>query len=201
MLEKHINLTLPLTLLDIGGYTGNLKRCLPSSIKYYLVDIDKDAVDFAIRENLVYWGGVVDLNRQPIDTLFNTKFDIIVLAEVLDHLIDPVNLIDQVKRIIKPDGIVVFSNANDHTLYHRFRVLIGKGINATPFERFYSVRYPTIKQTSDFLNKYFEIKEIKPWICFNNEHNIIFDNFAQSLADMFPGLFARGVCFLCKNKL
>ena len=200
MLEKHINLNSSLELLDIGGYTGNLKKCLPNSIKYCLIDIDKEAVDFAIRENSIYKGKAIDLNSQPIEKLFDMKFDIIVIAEVLDHLINPANLLKQVRSIIKPDGIVVFSNANDHTLYHRYRVLMGKGINRTPFNRFYSIRYPTITQTRNFLSKYFEIKDSRPWICFNGEQNIIIDKIAQFLANLIPGLFARGVCFLCKNK-
>lgn len=199
MLSKYMDLNQSLDLLDIGGYSGVLKNFLPPKIRYYLVDRDKKAVEVARKRN-AHKAEVLDLDKQSIEGLFNIKFDIIVIADILDLILDPINLMEQIKNMLKDKGVLIISVTNDNTIYHRFRVLLGKGINKSPFNKFYHLRHPTIIQSKYFLNEYFEVKDRKPWICFDRELNNILDNLAMFLAHLFPGLFARGAIFVCTPK-
>lgn len=49
-----------------------------------------------------------DLNRRPLPFLDNT-FDTVVLGEVLEHLYYPINLLNELKRIIKSKGLLIIS--------------------------------------------------------------------------------------------
>jgi hypothetical protein len=102
--------------------------------------------------------------------------------------------------MLKDDGVLMVSVTNDNTIYHRLRVLSGKGINKTPFNKFYHLRHPTILQSKKFLNEYFQVKKAKPWICFNKEQSVLVDRLGMLLARLFPSLFSRGVVFLCVHK-
>ncbi len=142
----------------------------------------------------------MDLDRQTILGLFDVRFDIIVLADVLDLVLDPEGLMKQIKDILTNSGVVCVSVTNDNTIYHRLRVLLGKGINKNPFNKYYHIRHPTLSQSKEFLAGYFQIKKCKYWICFDDEQPVIFDKIALFLANLFPNLFARGAVFLCENK-
>lgn len=44
------------------------------------------------------------------------KYDIIILRNVIEHVLDPIGLIKSLKEIINPKGLVAFSFPNDYSL-------------------------------------------------------------------------------------
>ena len=65
--------------------------------------------------------------QQPLP-FKNKTFDIIVLKDILEHLIEPEKLILESKRILKDDGYIVISIPNHFSFWFRLRYLLGKGI-------------------------------------------------------------------------
>ncbi|MFH1202702.1 MAG: class I SAM-dependent methyltransferase [Candidatus Omnitrophota bacterium] len=193
-------------LLDIGCYTAKIYDYLPKDIKYLGLDFDEAALKIAQDK-----GASVKYLRFDINKInLNDKFDIIIAAETLEHLLDPENLISQIQVLLAENGIVVISLPNECTLYHRIICLIGKGVDMCAFQLYKHLHLPTISQSRNFVKKYFEIiKEsyyINPlgkgsrWEALGGIATKIPDGFWRCLAKLFPGLFARGVIFLCRHK-
>ena len=81
----------------------------------------------------------------------NKKYDLISLNNVLEHLLDPVIIINLIKKLLKKNGILSINIPNDESLFQKF--LIKNKI----VKRNYWVAYP------DHIN-YFNIKSFEYFI-------------------------------------
>lgn len=193
-------------VLDIGCYTSAILDFLPSNIEYYGVDFDEKALEIA--ENRGAKVKFVKFDEEEI--IFNHQFDIIICTEVLEHLKNPYHLMEQIKRLLNKNGTVLISLPNECTAYHRIMCLIGKGVDLCAFQLFKHLHLPTIKQSKDFVSIFFIIAKkayfVNPggrcsrWEGLGRITSKIPYSFWTILARLMPGLFARGVIFLCKTK-
>lgn len=55
-----------------------------------------------------YFGNIEEIDFPD----FQNKFDLILLPDVLEHLLEPKAVLEKVKRYLKPDGIIVVSMPN-----------------------------------------------------------------------------------------
>ena len=192
-------------ILEIGCYTANLLDFLPKDIDYYGVDFDGEAIEIARKKGAKVIA--TNLNYEDID--LNMKFDIVVCTEVLEHLLNPHKLIQKISSLVKTEGYVLISLPNENTLYHRFMSLIGEGIDMCAFELYKHLHLPTISQSRNFVSKYFKIIKEEYYIIPSAKASrsewigkcltLLPDSSWLILARFFPGLFARGVIFLCKK--
>lgn len=188
-------------ILDIGCYTADLLTLLPPSIDYYGVDSDEKALKIAKKRG----AKTIKLNLENKQIPLNQKFDIIVATEILEHLKDPQKLILQIKRLVKKNGVILISLPNECTIYHRLKVLFGKGIDGTGFAPHYHLHFPTIKQNGEFIGKHFKIIKKCYWIHIGVGGKLekviskIPDWIWMKLANLWPSMFARWVIYLCKN--
>ncbi|HMP71837.1 MAG TPA: bifunctional glycosyltransferase/class I SAM-dependent methyltransferase [Kiritimatiellia bacterium] len=66
-----------------------------------------------------------DLNR--IDDLgLDQDYDMVIAADVLEHLVDPEYVLSVLKRLVKTDGLILVSLPNFVNLYVRINVLLGR---------------------------------------------------------------------------
>jgi SAM-dependent methyltransferase len=65
-------------------------------------------------------------------------FQAIFCGEVLEHLVDPDRLLDEVHRVLSPEGVCVLTTPNLAAWHNRLALLLG----AQPFPDTVSVRYP-----------------------------------------------------------
>jgi len=190
-------------ILDIGGYTGDLLIILPKGIDYTVVDIDKEALKIARKKGAKTIN--LDLERKPLPV--NEKFDVIVATEILEHLKDPEKVILQIKKILKKQGVVLVSLPNECTLYHRLKVLLGKGINGTGFAPHYHLHFPTLAQSEEFLRRHFKILKKEYWFhkdpggLVGRLFNFFPDFLLGALVKFSPSLFARGGIYLSAQEL
>ena len=189
----------PANVLDIGGYTGEFIDYLPMGSKYWVIDQDNEALTKASKRGALTLS--IDLNKSNIATIFPFKFDVIILGDILDLVLDPESLIEQCKQLLNDNGTIIVSVTNDNTIYHRLRVLFGKGIRKNPFNQHYHLRHPTFKQSIEFINRYYSFKDIKYWICFDKEQYWLIDKLALFIANLLPNLFARGAVIKYENSL
>ena len=104
---------MPGTLLDVGcGDGGFLNKMRSSGWAVEGVDVDKDAADFALKKFgiKVHIGELIDAHF-PGD-----YFDAITLKHVIEHVYDPVSLLEECKRILKPGGTIVLVAPNMDSL-------------------------------------------------------------------------------------
>lgn len=108
-LPKGIN-----RLLDIGcGYGLTSEYIKKNKYADFAdgVELDPDALKIAESKlDSVYQ---IDLNRggNPLEEI-NVKYDCILLLDILEHLIDPKNLLESCKSVLNDNGCVIISLPN-----------------------------------------------------------------------------------------
>lgn len=104
-IEDNVNKvvgTLPedVSILDVGSQGKELGRHFPARACIKTLDIDAASKpDY-----------VADICEQNSETLPENSFDIVLLTDVLEHVCQPFDAINEVLRILKPEGLVLFSS-------------------------------------------------------------------------------------------
>ena len=100
----------PVTLLDFGCGNGSAvsQYLMSESIHYYGVDLHEPSLAYARS----HFGGANSkfLDRVP----HGVRFDIIVYADVLEHVDDPVELLREHEECLAPDGIILGAVPNGY---------------------------------------------------------------------------------------
>lgn len=198
-------------ILDFGGYNGDFyqflkdKGSLPDNVVYEIIDFDQAAIEIAKSKGIS--ARVFDFNKDNLENfLGEKKYDLIICAEVLEHLLDPAKQLQILGKMLKNDGFFLISLPNENTIFHRAYCLLGFGPDQYVFELFKHLHFPTIKQSRNFVSKFFSIKKEIYYINPGGKGSrmasasmilkIFPDSFWQLLANVSPGLFARGGGFL-----
>lgn len=66
---------------------------------------------------------IIDIEKENIDAPFN-YFDVIICADVLEHLADPWLALEKIVRYLKPGGVVVASIPNIREIKTIFQILV-----------------------------------------------------------------------------
>lgn len=113
------------TVLDVGCASGYLGEMLMEEGNVlYGIDGNADAVEQARSRKYVDVRHI-DLNNIP-HTVFDMKFDVIVFADVLEHLVDPESVLSYFMAFLKPGGKVIVSLPNVALWRVRLNLLLGK---------------------------------------------------------------------------
>ena len=111
-------------ILNIGGGTSSDIWFLAENNDVYLLDISETAVNIAKKNNIK--GKVYDVTGKiPFKS---KKFDIVILKDILEHLLDPEKLLLESRRILKDGGYIVLSIPNHFSLWFRLRILFGHNL-------------------------------------------------------------------------
>lgn len=100
-------------ILEFGPANGRLTRYLKESLncKVYIVEINKSDYDQAI--NYAEDGFLGDIEQyQWFEKFKLIKFDYILFADVLEHLLKPESAIDHSKQLLADDGKIIASIPN-----------------------------------------------------------------------------------------
>lgn len=110
-------------VLDIGCYDGTLgSRLIKESNNVYGIEINQEVIEIATQKG-------IKVITQDINSRFsfeNNFFDVVVAAEVIEHILDTDFFIDEIKRVLKPGGILVLSTPNIASLGRRLFLLFGR---------------------------------------------------------------------------
>jgi methionine biosynthesis protein MetW len=110
-------------VLDVGCSEGYLARLLKGN-KVWGVDYNEEAVRVA--RNWCVDARAVDLNNDYGADPFGRKFDVIVFADVLEHLLHPAEVLATMARLLKPGGRVVISLPNVALWRVRLNLFFGR---------------------------------------------------------------------------
>ena len=102
-------------LLDIGcGYGSFMSMALKYKWAVEGMDISSYAAENASQElGVPVFVGTLDQSDYPEDC-----FDVITLLDVIEHLNDPRVFLCEVRRILKPEGVLVMRTPNQDSLFH-----------------------------------------------------------------------------------
>ena len=100
------------TVLDVGCSTGDLGRFLGTQgCTVDGVEVDEEAAQMASK--ILRRVAVVDLDREDlVAAMDGARYDCIVFADVLEHLMDPATVLRSAISLLAPDGAIVISVPN-----------------------------------------------------------------------------------------
>ena len=101
-----------LSTLDVGASTGVIDNYLSQFLGRVVgIDIDKEAIAYATsafsRPNLTFRTG--DAMQIPFD---NETFDVVICAQIYEHVPNANQLLDEIWRVLRPGGICYFAAGN-----------------------------------------------------------------------------------------
>lgn len=134
--------------LDVGCSAGNLGNALVTTKGCSVDGIETNPQAAAVAKSRGYGNVFVrDLNREPdLQNLGDAKYDVIICADVLEHLASPGSALVQLSKHLRPGGIFVISLPNVAFVLNRLHLLFGRwdykefGILDRTHLRFYTIK-------------------------------------------------------------
>jgi 2-polyprenyl-3-methyl-5-hydroxy-6-metoxy-1,4-benzoquinol methylase len=95
-----------------GGVAAGVKSAFPAA--YCVgVELDPDLASKARQHtDTIIELDLNDVTPSNVSKLVEGRFDVVVLADVLEHLLDPKSLLDAVQHLLSPGGVVIVSLPN-----------------------------------------------------------------------------------------
>ena len=111
LLEDKIGSFCGKKIIDLGCGDGVLTYELSRrNAESYGVDISADAIGFAKQKHASLGSTASFYVESCIETHFNNSFfDAVVSSDVIEHLLEPIKLLKEIDRILKPGGVAIIS--------------------------------------------------------------------------------------------
>jgi len=157
-IKKYLKVDKP-KILDVGCSTGFfVEAAIENNCKCIGIDLNPSAIDFGKKRGL-------ELYKKDLLDVTDLNFDVITLFDVLEHLINPSEILDKIFNILKKGGLVSIYVPNYDSAS---RILMGK--DAHFIWPTHHLNYFNIQTISDFLERRgFQIEDV------NTEGLDIFD--------------------------
>jgi SAM-dependent methyltransferase len=115
-------------VLDLGCRTGALTRAYAAGNEVVGLDVDREAlVEAAALGIETVWADAED--PLPFE---DASFDVVVVAELFEHLREPERLVFEIGRVLRPGGTIVGSVPNSYRLKNRLRSIAGRPVEEDP---------------------------------------------------------------------
>ena len=163
------------SVLEIGSYYGVFGNIIKPNVKNYSgLELSKHGSDYSKRNyNLEIFNETIEEHSKR-----QFKYDIIVMADVIEHFSNPFKMLEIIETILKPDGLLIFTTYNMDSLYAR---ITGKNYHwILPMHLFYFSNQ-TLKNIC--LENNLKIYKIK-----NDSRVVSFYYLLNKLALIFPKL-------------
>ena len=164
-------------ILDLGGRDGTLTKHFIKKNNVTLADIDENALQLA-KKNYQVETIRVDLNQSlPFQ---NNSFDVVVMAEVLEHLPYPNITLGEIKRVLKTNGEFIGNLPLAYHLKDRWQIIRGRKllISGDPTH----LQFLSYEDAQKLISNFFHIDKI-----------VILKG--GKLSKRFPKAFARNIAF------
>ena len=133
-----------LKVLDVGCSKGFIAKSLKgNNFEFYGIEYNKEDA----KEAKKYYKEIkiADLDKQKPD-YSNNSFDIVIMADIIEHLKDSSGTVKYFAKFLKKDGLMVISTANVANIYVRLKLLMGnfdyeeRGIMDKTHLRFFTLK-------------------------------------------------------------
>ena len=165
-----------ITVLDVGCGSGIMGKFLNTdTISLDGIEIDKVASKEAQKNN---YRKIYDIDVKNVSKTIDKKYDYIVLGDILEHLISPYQVLEELALLLKENGSILISIPNIEHMDIIANLIDGKfnynniGTLDTTHLRFFT--YSSFLEMIDNINKNrirkFEVEFIAQTKTFNNEY-------------------------------
>jgi 2-polyprenyl-3-methyl-5-hydroxy-6-metoxy-1,4-benzoquinol methylase len=111
-------------VLDVGCSSGNFGAELKKKKNCHVTGIDINQDDLALANKVLDKTSLVNIENDDLGSL--GSFDVIVCADVLEHLINPVSALEKLQNLLSKDGAIVYSIPNMANIATRLELLKGR---------------------------------------------------------------------------
>ena len=111
--------------LDVGCGDGSFTVLLKEALKAEEaigIEISPEAVEVLKGKDIKAYQLDIDEEKFPFE---NDSFDMVYCGEIIEHLFNPDHLLDEVYRILKPNGKCIITTPNLAGWSNRFSLLLG----------------------------------------------------------------------------
>jgi len=172
-------------VLDLGCRDGILTQTFVKENDVTGADIDAIALKKAA-DTLHIKTIHLDLN-DTWDTLKGQQFNAVVMAETLEHLYYPEQVIEKVKALVTPDGLFIGSVPNAFSAKNRVRLFLGHKEH-TPLADPTHINHFRYDELKELFAKHFTSVKIVPLGTF------------ATYDHLWPGMFAFDLVWVCRGK-
>lgn len=120
-----LNIPANATVLDIGCGDGRVLKTLKKNSplwRLYGVDVSEPNVEALVREGFNIYLTDVNLEKLPFQ---DNSFDLIMMLNVIEHLVDPDNALSEAYRILKKGGLLLVTTPNLAFWINRLLIVFG----------------------------------------------------------------------------
>ena len=163
------------SVLEVGSYYGVFGNIIKPNVKNYSgLELSKHGSNYSKKNyNLEIFNETIEEHSKR-----QFKYDIIVMADVIEHFSNPFKMLEIIEKILKPDGLLIFTTYNIDSLYAK---ITGKNYHwILPMHLFYFSN-KTLKNIC--LENNLKIYKIK-----NDSRVVSFYYLLNKLALIFPKL-------------
>lgn len=130
-------------ILDVGGYPGTLIKSLRLFLreKGRIDGTGLAAPDEFIEELATYQAHYYRCNLDPLIGSYkpeeplpfkvereDSSYDVVFATEIIEHTLDPLYMLREINRLLRPGGLLILTTPNQLTLSNRLRALLGRSI-------------------------------------------------------------------------
>ncbi len=189
-------------VLDVGCMTGYLSYFL--QIKDNIVsgvDFLESAVESARNRGIDAFHCDIEHEQLPFA---DSTFDTVVFSEVIEHLVDPIVALREIRRVLKPGGVIIVATPNIAYLQYRLELLAGRLPDFCEFRDKYPERPYNFQHKSLFTHKVLEAALsdagfiARRWTAHSAYKNR-FERFFDFLERPFPGIFRKNIIVLAEK--
>lgn len=130
-------------LLDVGCGMGTISQELQNrGFKVYGIDFSSVAIEKARGKGINAIECDVDKDGIPFE---DSYFDIVWAGDVIEHVFDPLFLLEEISRVLKPTGKVLISTPNDMNVHTRISIFItGKSPQSDIYRHLRQCKHHTV---------------------------------------------------------
>lgn len=184
-------------ILDIGCGPGVLAKELKS--RGYLVtgtDVSEKALTLAREHLFSGYSFNIEEENWPVD-LMNQNFDLIIAAEIIEHLFEAKEFLKKIRSLLSEDSHVIITTPNFVFWRNRLKILAGKfKYEEKGILDFGHVRFFTLATVNELFDQAgLEVEEENHFF-----PNLYRRRYLSFLGKLWPGLFAYQLIFRLRPK-
>ena len=163
------------SILEVGSYYGVFGNIIKPKVKNYSgLELSKHGTEYSKKNyNLEIFNETIEEHSER-----QIKYDIIIMADVIEHFSNPFKMLETIEKILKPNGLLIFTTYNMDSFYAK---ITGKNYHwILPMHLFYFSN-KTLKNIC--LENNLKIYKIK-----NDSRVVSFYYLLNKLALIFPKL-------------
>jgi len=108
-------------LLDVGCGDGTVGYFSKNNYKFiYGIDVSETALKIAEQRSIITKKININDETFPFE---DNYFDAVICLDVIEHVFEPVDLIKEISRVLKKEGILVISTPNIRYWHHLFDIV------------------------------------------------------------------------------